>query len=312
MSPPRRLPLALAVVLATLAAWPAAAPAPPPPARDAQLSMVTFNVLAPVWAAPDWYPPEMDMTLLDADFRRERITAFLSARAADTDVFCLQEVQESELPALLAALGSGFTGALAHNDPDWWSNWVVPEIPWAPNGTAIAVRRQAFSNLSFRDVPLSGDGNHGEIVEGVHRATGRPFRGASIHFDSDKEANRGREARALMAELPAASGTIDVVCGDFNEDSVTGTAGGVVRRAGFVDVLDAVGNREPTHPWSSSYNGAPRWSIIDHVLARGAQPLSGDVLDFGAWSIADELARIEANLRTTGSDHFPLTGAVGL
>jgi endonuclease/exonuclease/phosphatase family metal-dependent hydrolase len=306
----RRLSLALAIGLAVLAAWPAAAPAAPE--STAQLPMVTFNVLAPVWAAPDWYPPEMDMSLLDTAFRRERITAFLSARASDTDVFCLQEVQESELPAFLAALGGGFTGAMAHNDRDWWSNWVVPEIPWAPNGTAIIVRRQAFSNLAFRDVPLSGDGNHGEIVEGVHRATGRPFRAASIHLDSDKEANRGREARSLMSQLAPAAGAIDVVCGDFNEDSVTGTAGGVVKRAGFVDVLDAVGNREPTHPWSSSYNGATRWAIIDHLTVRGAQPLSGDVLDFGGLSISDELTRIESNFRTTGSDHYPVAGAAGL
>ena len=274
--------------------------------------MVTFNVLAPVWAAPDWYPPEMDMSLLDAGYRRARITAFLASRAADTDVFCLQEVQESELPAFLAALGSGFTGTMAHNDRDWWSNWVVPSIPWAPNGSAIAVRRQASSNLSFRDIPLSGDGNHAELVEGVHKATGRRFRAASIHLDSDVEANRGREARALMAALPPAAGTTDVVCGDFNEDAVTGKAGGIVRRAGFLDVLDAVGNHEPTHPWSSSYNGATRWATIDHLTVRGARPLSGDVLDFGGLSISDELTRIESNLRTTGSDHYPVAGAAGL
>jgi endonuclease/exonuclease/phosphatase family metal-dependent hydrolase len=274
--------------------------------------MVTFNVLAPVWAAPDWYPPEMDMSLLDAADRRARITAFLASRAASTDVFCLQEVQESEFPAFLAAVGSGFAGAMSHNDRDWWSNWVVPEIPWAPNGTAIMVRRQAFSNLVFRDIALSGDGDHAELVEGVHKATGRRFRAASIHLDSDKESNRGREARSLMSQLPPAAGAIDVVCGDFNEDSVTGTAGGVVKRAGFVDVLDAVGNREPTHPWSSSFNGATRWAIIDHLTVRGATPLSGDVLDFGGLSIPDELTRIEENFRTTGSDHYPVGGAAGL
>ena len=208
---PRSL-LTLVIAIAALAISAAAAPAAPP-SRDARLPMVTFNVLAPVWAAPDWYPPEMDMSLLDADYRRARITAFLASRAADTDIFCLQEVQESELPAFLAALGSGFTGAMAHNDRDWWANWVVPAIPWAPNGTAIVMRRQAFSNLTFRDIPLSGDGNHAEFVAGVHRATGRRLRAASIHLDSDKEANRGREANALMAELPPAAGTTDVVCG---------------------------------------------------------------------------------------------------
>lgn len=307
----RRFSLALAIAAAALAVG-AVSAAAAPPVRDARLPMVTFNVLAPVWAAPDWYPPEMDMSLLDAGYRRARITAFLASRAADTDVFCLQEVQESELPAFLAALGSGFTGAMAHNDRDWWSNWVVPSIPWAPNGTAIAVRRQAFSNLAFRDIPLSGDGNHAELVEGIHRATGRRFRAASIHLDSDVEANRGREANALMAALPPAAGTTDVVCGDFNEDAVTGKAGGIVRRAGFVDVLDAVGNREPTHPWSSSYNGATRWAIIDHLTVRGARPQSGDVLDFGGLSITDELTRIESNFRTTGSDHYPVAGVAGL
>ena len=307
----RRLSLAALAASAVLATWPAAAPAPPPP-PNAQLGMVTFNVLAPVWAAPDWYPPEMDMSLLDAADRRARITSFLASRAADTDVFCLQEVQESEFPAFLAAVGSGFAGAMSHNDRDWWSNWVVPEIPWAPNGTAIMVRRQAFSNLVFRDIALSGDGDHAELVEGVHRATSRRFRAASIHLDSDKEANRGREARSLMSQLPPAAGAIDIVCGDFNEDSVTGTAGGVVKRAAFVDVLDAVGNREPTHPWSSSFNGATRWAIIDHLTVRGAQPLSGDVLDFGGLSIPDELTRIESNFRTTGSDHYPVGGAAGL
>ena len=221
-------------------------------------------------------------------------------------------MQESELPAFLAALGGGFAGAMSHNDRDWWSNWVVPEIPWAPNGTAIIVRRQAFSNPAFRDVALSGDGNHAEIVEAVHRATGRRLRAASIHLDSDVEANRRREARSLMAELPPAAGVTDVVCGDFNEDTVTGTVSGVVERAGFVDVLAAVGNREPTHPWSSSYNGASRWAVIDHLIVRGARPESGDVLDFGTLAIGDELARIEANFRNTGSDHYPVAGVAGL
>jgi endonuclease/exonuclease/phosphatase family metal-dependent hydrolase len=304
----RLLPLA---VIAVLLVAPTATQATAPE-RNGQLSMVTFNVLAPVWAAPVWYPPEMDTSLLGAGYRRTRITDFLAARAGSTDVFCLQEVQESELPAFLAALGPAFVGAMSHNDPDWWSNWLVPEIPWAPNGTALALRRHAFSGLEFRDVALSGDGNHAEIVEGVHRATGRRIRAASIHLDSDRESNRRREAHSLLAEMPPSESTTDVVCGDFNEDTVTGTASGVVQRAGFVDVLAASGNREPTHPWSSSYNGATRWAVIDHLIVRGARPASGDVLDFGALSIADELTRIESNFRTTGSDHFPVAGAADL
>ena len=85
----------------------------------------------------------------------------------------------------------------------------------------------------------------------------------------------------------------------------------IFSRAGFTDALAAVGNREPTHPWSSSYNSAPRWGIIDHVLVRGAAPRDGDVADFGVWAIADEVERIAANFRNTGSDHFPVLASVG-
>lgn len=299
----RRTALTVAVCCAVLAA-PATAAGKP----ATTVSMLSFNVLAPVWAAPDWYPETIDMTLLDTAARRARIGALLASRAATTDLVCLQEVQESELPAMLAALGDGFTGAMAHNDPDWWSNWVVPEIPWAPNGTALAVRTSAFSRVAFRDVPLSEDGNHALLMTGLHRATGRPVRAISVHLDSDVQANRTREARSAVAQLPSVAGAADVVCGDLNEDSVTGAAGNVLQRAGFTDVLDASGVREPTHPWSSSYNGATRWAIIDHLLVRGAAPVSGDVLDFGVWAIEDEVARIEANIVNTGSDHFPIAG----
>jgi hypothetical protein len=218
-----------------------------PPPREAQISVVAFNVLAPVWAAPNWYPAEMDMSLLDTEFRRERIIRVLTNQAPATGVFCLQEVQQSELPYFLAALGPAFRGFMAHNDPDWWSNWLVPEIPWAPNGTAVIVNRKSLLLASFSDVAISGDGNHAALFDGVHRETGRRVRVASIHLDSDFESNRLREARSLMKQLPAAPGSTDVVCGDVNEDAVTGAASNVFEPEGFVDVLAAVGHREPTH-----------------------------------------------------------------
>jgi endonuclease/exonuclease/phosphatase (EEP) superfamily protein YafD len=49
-----------------------------------------------------------------------------------------------------------------------------------------------------------------------------------------------------------------------------------------------------------------KWGILDHVLLRHGDPVSGDVVDFGVWAIEDETARIEANLEACGSDHFPV------
>ena len=44
------------------------------------LSVLSFNVLAPLWAATRWYPDRLDPALLDRAFRRERVTAFYARR----------------------------------------------------------------------------------------------------------------------------------------------------------------------------------------------------------------------------------------
>lgn len=297
---------ALAAVLLGLGAGRGTAAEPQP-----SVQVLTFNVLAPIWAAPVWYPVDMDMALLDREFRRARTQAFLRSVRDQLDVVCLQEVNQAELPYYLEALGAEFEGTMAFNDPALWSSWLVPGIPWEPNGTAIAVRKTRFADRHYEDLPISGDGNHAMVFEGRHRTSGQTVRVQSIHLDSDSTANRVEELRALLLRYPSTPGVVDVVCGDLNEDTITGSAAGLLRRDGYVDVLASVGNREPTHPWSASYYSSMRWAVIDHVLVRNGRPVSGDVLDFGLWAIADETDRIEANLRLTGSDHFPVVSALG-
>ena len=282
----------------------------PRPARP--LAVVSFNVLAPIWAAPKWYPDEVDPALLETAFRRARISALLQRLSAETDVFCLQEVQSSELAAFLQALGPGFDGAMSVNAPDWWSSYLVPEVPWQPNGTAVIARRSSLATASMRDIALGDDGNHALLWEGTRRGSGSRLR-VRVDPSRQRPEREPREGGPLAPRAAAAPrGTTDVVCGDVNEDTVVGPVGGVLARDGFADVLASLGNREATHPWSTTYNGSPKWAIIDHVLQRGGSSLAGDVLDFGVWSIPDEVSRIEANLRNTGSDHFPVVASVGL
>jgi endonuclease/exonuclease/phosphatase family metal-dependent hydrolase len=278
-----------------------------PAGHGNQVPVLTFNVLAPIWADAVWYPGDLDVSLLDRGYRRGRTQAFLREVRDQLDVVCLQEVNQAELPYYLEALGQDFEGSMAFNDPAFWSNWLVPEMPWEPNGTAVVVRKSAFVDRHFEDIPLSGDGNHAMVFEGRHRASGQTVRVQSVHLDSDSGSHRVEELRALMLRYPSNPGLVDVVCGDLNEDTVTGSVAGILKREAYLDVLASVGNREPTHPWSSSYYSSARWAIIDHVLVRNATPVAGDVIDFGLWSITDETDRIEENLRRDGSDHFPVT-----
>ena len=300
--------LALVAVLAAVVVG-GSADAAAKPTGSAQIDILTFNVLGPLWASPTWYPEIDEPALLDTEYRRERLTSYLQSVRSTAELVCLQEVAASELPYLAAALGPGFTGAMSFNDPSYWSNWIVPPIEWEPNGTAVFARRDAFSDITVADRAL-GTGNHAAELTATHKASGRPVHVWSVHLDSDREKNRAREIDAVLAATPASASTIDVICGDINEDTQTGTVAGITKRAGFTDVLAAVGVRTATHPWSTSYNKSKRWAIIDHVMVRGATPSAGLVEDAGVASIADESERIEEYLRRMGSDHYAVLATV--
>ena len=298
--------IALAAVAVSVA-MPAPATAGP---ADTSIDIVSFNVLAPIWAAPQWYPADMDAGLLDAEYRRARITAFLDAQAETADVVVLQEVQDSEFPFLAAALGARFEGVMSTNARDFWSNWVDEDLGWAPNGTAVFIRKTAFGTPDFAELDQAS-GNSVAWVTARHLATGKRVRIASVHLDSDSQVNRQLELAALLTLwAPGNDDTIDIVGGDINEDTVRGSLAPIIDRAGFVDVLASLGIREQTHPWLESYYMADKWGVIDHVLARNAIPVSGDVIDSGVWAIEDETKRIEANFEACGSDHFPVVATV--
>jgi endonuclease/exonuclease/phosphatase family metal-dependent hydrolase len=287
-----------------------------PAAADAEqerLDVVAYNVLAPIWAGPEWYPDDLDPAVLDAAARRTAVAAYLTSVRGTAEVVCLQEVQASELPTYAAALGDGFEGILARNDPSFWADWLT-DLPWQPNGTAVFVRTDAVSvgPEGFEDLPLAGTGNHAAVATGVHLATGQRLRIASVHLDSDSQVNRIREVESLLAAQPAASGTTDIVCGDVNEGTTIGALKGRFARAGFVDVLAADGVEDPTHPFRDSYNRSPRWGVIDHILVRGGVPVDGRVVDGGVWAIDANTARIEEAMRLLGSDHFPIEGTIAI
>jgi len=276
-----------------------------------EIDVVSYNVLAPPWASPVWYPEIDDPSLLDTAARRERIRAFLRSARDTAELVCLQEVAASELPAFAAALGPGFVGAMSFNDPDFWSDWVVPPIPWEPNGTALFARTSAFTGVVVEDRAL-GTGNHAALLTATHVGTGARLRAWSLHLDSDRTNNRRTEIETVFGATPPEPHSTDVLCGDMNEDTVVGSLAGRVRRAGFVDVLAAVGNRDATHPWSETYYSSPRWAILDHVLVRGATPLRGTTIDAGVAAIPDQSTRIEELLRRMGSDHYPVEATVRL
>lgn len=274
------------------------------------LTLVTWNVLAAPWAAPTFYPADLDDVLLERRGRAELVGEILAALGAD--VMCLQETTTPDLVITLARLGDAYDHAASSNGRALWSHWSTPEHPWEPNGTAVVWRRAALSEVRTETVPISDDGNVVTLLCARHVATGRPLRVMSVHLDADNATIRRRQlARALTAFAPAPggvdAGTVDVVAGDCNEDTTGTDLGTISADHGFTDALTALDCTDPTHPYARPSDDYAPLARLDHFLVRGTTPLDGRVVDSGVWSVDTPGARLAQHLEMTGSDHLPVS-----
>ncbi len=273
-----------------------------------ELSVVTWNVLAAPWAAPEHYPVEMDRALLDRVARAGRVASVLAR--LDADVICLQETTPPDLARTLAELGDGYDCSAAPNGGALWSNWSTSAVPWEPNGTAVVWRRNAFTDVVTGDVVLSSDGNVATTMRARHVGSGAPVRIMSVHLDADSPELRRAQLPVALAAFAAVGqsdpGVIDIVAGDCNEDTVGTDLGVAVEDHDFCDALSERANSDPTHPYARPGDDYAPIARLDHVLIRGAAPQAGRVVDSGVWDIVVPSARLGEHLLRTGSDHLPV------
>ncbi len=268
------------------------------------IRVVTWNVLAAPWAAPAFYPTDLDPMLLDRTARAHLVALLLASFAAD--VMCLQETTPPDLSVTLDALGPGYAAHQCSNGPDLWSSWSTPDHPWEPNGTAVLWRRAAWTDVRPAAVDLSGDGNVAATIEARHLGSGRPARIMSVHLDADHPELRREQLPVALAAFPSDARTVDVIAGDCNEDTVGTDLGEIVGAHGFIDALTELSRLEPTHPYACPTDEYAPIARLDHVMVRGADPVEGAVLDSGVWPVPEPGRRLAEHLRRTGSDHLPV------
>lgn len=273
------------------------------------LCIVTFNVLAPCWANPSLYPTTAK-PYLEREWRRKHIIEFLNRIANSADIISLQETTQTEFGFFKEALKQNFYAFQAYHDPNYWSGWISPGIPWEPNGVAIFVKKSTFTNVNFIDLPLTKDGNHCAFFSGIEQLTGLKVHAVAVHFDNDHAYNRSYELGTLLHFLDFDRADRDIIAGDFNFGTESGTLKHKLDYYHFVDVLHRLKKEVWTHPFDMA--GDRNSGIIDHIVVRNAEPLDGKVCNFGLWKLypKDETGRVIANFKRCGSDHFPVFGEV--
>ena len=271
-----------------------------------ELTVVSWNVLAAPWAAPEYYPAAMDPALLDRVARRERVAARLAE--LDADVVCLQETTPVDLMAIVAALGPAYSAHSAPNGRDLWTDWATDALPWESNGTAILWRTDRLAQPTTGALALSDDGNVATTL--AVRVGGVDLHVVSAHLDVDRPDLRRAQLRVACGAV--ATGGAAVVAGDCNEDTAGTDLGAIAAEHDFTDALTAVGDADPTHPLARPSDDFAPLARLDHVLVRGAGPVAARVVDAGLFAIDDAEARWIECLRRTGSDHLAVETRIAL
>jgi endonuclease/exonuclease/phosphatase family metal-dependent hydrolase len=277
--------------------------------HPSSINVVSFNVLAPCWASPSRYPQSL-VPYLDRALRRALIIKFLTRASKKADIITLQETTRVEFSYFKEALQDTYYAFEVYHDPAYWSEWITTDVPWEPSGVAIFVKKTSFTNVNFRDIALSKDGNHSAYFEGIQQSTGLLIRAASIHLDSGLDSNRYQELNALLRRMPPKSGSRDIIAGDFNQDTQTSRINQSLEENNFVDTLQYLNREEWTHPFDVEDD--KNAGILDHIIVRNTTPIEGHVFNSNLWKLYphDESGRIIANFQIIGSDHFPLYSVV--
>lgn len=294
------------------------------------LKLSTFNVLAPCFANPIYYPENCAQVIGDTAFRLNRIGLEIGAlKKVGTSVFCFQEVTPEMYDGIsstfLALFGFGkFQGFVAYHDANYWRSYQPDPNNPVPNGNAIFILTDTWNILDLKDVSTNpngnGSGNHAAYAK-ISPKTGSShvFHVMNVHLDSDHGGNRKKEVTGALTYLQdhAKPKETQVLLGDMNNTTSSGSIKEALDAAGMVNTKDPL---EPTHPFSDDYNDNNNWASIDHITYKyGTATAVGDttIRNHGLWETYPVLSpdtnnpsRILANFDICGSDHFSVHGTV--
>jgi len=270
----------------------------------------SFNILAPSWASPQFYPERSHALLFPSERRIDRVVRFLLTNLKNTDVLALQETEHGLDSRISQLLADKYVFFSVYHDDSYWAKWVTEDRPYRRNGVAIAVKKGVFDQVTSIDLPL-GTGNHAQVVICRHIALDRWFRIVSVHFELDETDIREQEVEAVANYLRSEGNGrsyVDVVAGDFNSDLDSDLFASLFFQNGFRDAHRHLDETYATHPEKLGDD------CIDHILVRGnhVEPIiatvhASDIMSaHPEGSEAHKEERLARCLEFNGSDHFAI------
>jgi mRNA deadenylase 3'-5' endonuclease subunit Ccr4 len=257
------------------------------------LRVVSYNILAPSYIRPDWYP-FTDRSHLAWEARQERLAARLLG--FDGDVLCLQEVEPYVYEFLQGRL-----------EPALYQGTYVPKSQGRPDGGATFYRSDRLMQMEcrtlyFRDGAGGQDSGHLALVSTFNRQ-GSILHIVNTHIRWGAPEEQGdehvgfRQVRELLKQLDALPPALAcIICGDFNAEPESEIVSMIVR-SGMRDAY--AGAPQPT---CNSNRHAQRIDYLFYRPAMEVVPMALPVID-------DETPLPSAD---EPSDHLPIAADFGI
>lgn len=207
--------------------------------NNTKLKIGCFNVLAPVFAKPEYYPSPV-WHKLDWKYRFPKIRSVLKLIINNLDVICLHEVTDDYTEtitsqdgtvskihrhgtywSLKSVFGNGWDRYFIPNDINYWGHLYDTDIhsKYAKiiHGMAVFVRKKSFQKYTVVGKKLGQKGNYCAWIDSVH-STGCPIQLIGIHLD-DTLSDRTIELESLKNHIRSITTPNIIVMGDYNSNA---------------------------------------------------------------------------------------------
>lgn len=248
------------------------------------LSLLSWNILAPCWVFKQWYPSLYDAA---ADEQSRLPLIIEHIRSLAHDVVFLQEAQEDRLGLFREKLADDYFIEFAGNNPT-----ANPKA----NGLLTLVRKQYAYASEMRIINGILDLQRGDAIQIVTIPSQNLYL-VNLHLDWDHRVEHSKMIQARCHDLLGAEHSATLMAGDFNAELKDHV------EFDWVGYENAFHESSP-HTHIPTYYADPKyiWTNmnIDHIVY---DPTRLEPVAQGkAWDTADRT--LEESLKTFGSDHI--------
>ena len=254
------------------------------PSVSNDLSLLSWNILAPCWVLQDWYPSTYDL----ANDHRSRLNSILTTiQSFAYDIILIQEAQEDQLELFIERLGQQYRLEYAPNNST---------MSTKSNGLLTLIRKSYHYASEIQVINDILDLQRGDALQIIIIPSKNLYL-LNLHLDYRHTVSQSKLIQERCDVLLGGQRAISLMAGDFNAEIRDHQKFGWTNyHYAFPDSTD-IGQiptyySDPKYIWSNM--------IIDHIVYDPIQLL---MIQCGkAWHTLDRT--LEESLKNFGSDHI--------